>query len=75
MPIPFVDGSRILGGKPASLADVEDEETTIPYKEDYSPDVLGRDLVREWMNPDVITVGLDTSLIELCRVMTSTTFK
>ena len=40
-------------------------------REDYSPDVLGRELVQDWMNPSVIYVGPDASLSEVCRTMVS----
>jgi len=38
-------------------------------KEDYSPEVFGRDTVGEWMSPDVIYVDPDWTLKEICRVM------
>ena len=45
---------------------VEDE---IFSKEDYSLGLLGRQLVAEWMNPEVISVSPDASLREVCELM------
>jgi len=39
-------------------------------KEDYSPDVLGRELVGDWMTNEVVAVPPDASLETVCRVMT-----
>ncbi len=45
---------------------VEDE---IFSKEDYSPGVLGRQSVGDWMNNDIISVGPDASVKEVCERM------
>ncbi len=40
-------------------------------KEDYSPELLGRDLVADWMTADVISVAPDATLEQVCGVMSS----
>lgn len=50
--------------------DVEDDDEFYS-KDDYSPEILGSELVKDWMNPDVISVAPSTSLKEICKVMTA----
>jgi CBS domain-containing protein len=38
-------------------------------KEDYSPEVVGKDTVGEWMSSEVISVDPEWTLKEICRVM------
>lgn len=38
-------------------------------KVDYSPEVLGNELVKDWMNPDVISLPPSASLKEICELM------
>lgn len=38
-------------------------------KEDYSPEVLGRDTVRDWMSADILSVSPGASLREACELM------
>lgn len=40
-------------------------------REDYSPDVLGRVRVGEWMTGGVVTVAPDAPLSEVCRTLLS----
>ena len=54
--------SEALQGSP------DDEPVVAPF--DYDLDLLGRELVRDWMTTSVICVNLDTSLAEICRIMT-----
>ena len=52
--------------------DSEDEllvEDAIYSKEDYSPVVLGRTTVIEWMSKDVVSVPPDATLKAVCRSM------
>ncbi len=38
-------------------------------REDYSLDALGRELTMDWMTPEVVSVGPDATLTEVCGVM------
>ncbi len=38
-------------------------------REDYRLDVLGRELTMDWMTPEVVSVGPDATLTEVCGVM------
>jgi len=38
-------------------------------KENYSPEVRGRELVSDWMTRDVISVRPSASLVEICEVL------
>jgi CBS domain-containing protein len=40
-------------------------------KEDYSAELLGRELVGDWMTRDVISVSPEATLEEVCQVMVS----
>ena len=44
-------------------------EDAFSDKENYSPQLLGRDTVADWMNPKVIAVTPDTSVSEACTIM------
>lgn len=46
---------------------IDDEE--FAGREDYSPELLGRETVGDWMTRGVIDVPPDASLKEVCRVM------
>jgi CBS domain-containing protein len=46
-----------------------DPEEVLYRKEDYSPEVLGRDLVGDWMSSGVVSVAPRASLEEVCRAM------
>lgn len=46
-----------------------DLEEELSAKDDYSPEVLGRELVGDWMTRGAISVAPDTSLAELCRAL------
>jgi CBS domain-containing protein len=50
---------------------LEDYDEEFFSKEDYSPEVLGREVVRDWMNPEIISVEPDAGLAEVCRCMVS----
>jgi len=45
------------------------EEEEFYAKEDYTPELLGHELVKDWMNPTIVSVTPDASLREVCRVM------
>ena len=45
----------------------DDEEFT--SREDYSPEMLGRETVGDWMTRGVITVPPDATLKQVCRTM------
>jgi predicted transcriptional regulator len=47
---------------------VEDEEFT---RSDYSPEMLGRETVGDWMRPTVISVAPDAPLRRVCELMLS----
>lgn len=51
------------------LADEVEPEETFFSKDDYSPEVLGRQLVGDWMSSGVVTVPPDASLEQVCRRM------
>lgn len=59
------------------LVEQEDEirgrsfwEVDEPFsKEDYSSELLGRETVAQWMNPEIISVGPDATLGEIARLM------
>ena len=36
---------------------------------DYSPEILGQARVRDWMNPNIVAVGPDADVKEVCRIM------
>lgn len=44
-------------------------EDSLFMREDYSPEILGRESVASWMNPRVISVTPETSMTQLCRTM------
>ncbi len=46
-----------------------DEDQYVFAQEDYCPEVLGRELVVDWITPRVISVKPDTHLAEVCRLM------
>ncbi len=46
-----------------------DPEEVLFAKEDYSPQVLGRELVGDWMTTGVVAVRPGASLEEVCKVM------
>lgn len=46
------------------------EEAEYYGKEDYSPEVLGEELVKDWMNPSVVSVTPEASMKAVCEVMT-----
>jgi len=45
------------------------EDEQFVGREDYSMELLGRECVRDWMTPRIISVGPDASLREVCEVM------
>jgi len=51
------------------LTDELDPEEVLYRKEDYSPEILGRELVGDWMSPGVVVVPPDASLETVCRTM------
>jgi CBS domain-containing protein len=51
------------------IDDDEFDESAFTGKEDYSPQLLGKDTAADWMNPRVISIGPDASLQEVCRIM------
>ena len=54
---------------PGGSDDPEWEEDEILEREDYSPELLGRELVGDWMNRGVIHVAPDDSLASVCKLM------
>jgi hypothetical protein len=62
------DHPRAAGG-PGGSDDPEWEEDEILEREDYSPELLGRELVGDWMNRGVIHVAPDDSLASVCKLM------
>jgi CBS domain-containing protein len=51
--------------------DEADDGETYFSKADYSPEVLEGGMVKDWMNPAVISLPPSASLKELCQVMVS----
>jgi CBS domain-containing protein len=51
------------------LTDEVDPDEVFYLKEDYSPEVLGRELVGDWMSSGVVVVPPDASLERVCQVM------
>ncbi len=71
-----VRGGRIEGargdydfGEPVEESSGEEAEDVIFSKEDYSPRVLGRELVKDWMTPRIVAVGPRATLRDICRLM------
>jgi CBS domain-containing protein len=72
-----LDGDRIETRRDYELSEPAGEELTDEVdpdevffaKDDYSPEVLGRDLVGDWMTPEVITVPPEASLKDVCSRM------
>lgn len=68
---------RIETGREYELSEPTGEERTdeldpdevFYLKEDYSPEVLGRQRVADWMTSGVVSVPATASLEEACRVM------
>jgi CBS domain-containing protein len=48
---------------------MEEQESSILAREDYSPDMLARDTVRDWMTPRLVTAPPSTPIWDLCEVM------
>lgn len=48
---------------------LENQEREILAREDYSPEMLGRDTVADWMNPRLVSVAPGTPLKAVCGVM------
>ncbi|HEX6882845.1 MAG TPA: CBS domain-containing protein [Planctomycetota bacterium] len=46
-----------------------DPEEVVFRKEDYSPEVLGRELVGDWMSTGVVTVAPTATLERVCQTM------
>jgi CBS domain-containing protein len=51
------------------LTDELDPDEVFYVKEDYSPGVIGRERVGDWMTRGVVSVPVDAPLEEVCRVM------
>lgn len=51
------------------LTDELDPDEVFYLKEDYSPEVLGRERVADWMTSGVVSVPAQATLQEVCRVM------
>ena len=51
------------------LTDEVDPEEVVFRKEDYSPEVLGRELVGDWMSSGVVSVPPSAPLQRVCEVM------
>jgi len=49
--------------------DEVDPEDVVYRKEDYSPEILGRELVGDWMSEGVVAVPPDASLEKVCQTM------
>jgi CBS domain-containing protein len=58
-------------GEPAGeeRADELDPDEVYFVKEDYSPRLLGRELVADWMTREVLSIRPDASLREACAAM------
>ena len=68
---------RLAAERSGGLADIFDEELEgadiegeLFNREDYSPDLLGRVRIGEWMSQGVVAVAPDATLAEICRIMT-----
>lgn len=65
-----IDGDRIgERGRGRERSEDFDAEQVVYGAEDYSPEVLGRTRVADWMTPSVVTVAPDESLQAVCRKM------
>jgi CBS-domain-containing membrane protein len=70
---------HLEGGQPATLTEYAwgdseeledvDPEEVFYRKDNYSPEVLGRALVGDWMSRGVVSVPPDASLQRVCEVM------
>jgi CBS domain-containing protein len=59
--------SEYAWGDPEELEDADPEE--VFYRDNYSPEVLGRALVGDWMSRGVVSVPPEASLQRVCQVM------
>lgn len=57
------------GAWPEGSGDEFDEGEGWGESDDYSPAVLGKETVQDWMNPELITCAPETKLKDLCRLM------
>ena len=48
-----------------------EDDTEFYGKDDYSDELLGNDTVGDWMTPDVISIGPDATLKDVCELMTA----
>ena len=70
-----VRGSRIETERgDYDMAEPDEDEPSVETaefssKEDYSPALLGEALVKDWMNPAVISVAPDAGLKTICETM------
>jgi CBS domain-containing protein len=72
-----LSGDRMQTRRESDLAEPVGEERTdeldpeeVFYsKEDYSAELLGRDLVGDWMTSEAVTVAPDAPLERICRTM------
>ena len=55
---------------PLAASDDGGWEREFGAREDYSPDVLGRETVGEWMHRGVITVAPEARVKEVCELLT-----
>lgn len=53
----------------AAAETMEEQQAAIFSREDYSPDMIGRDTVRDWMTPRLVTATPEVTLKKLCEVM------
>ncbi len=63
------DGSLQTQRGDRSLADTVDEEWVMPTRDEYSSELLGRELVQDWMSPEIIAVSMDTKLVSICETI------
>lgn len=62
-----IDAER--GTWPGASEDEFDEGEGWADSDDYSPEVLGRETVQDWMNPELVTCSPDTKLKDVCKLM------
>lgn len=63
-----VEGGRLSVDRGAASYDDEDDDEVYDG-EDYSPEVLGRARIQDWMSPGFVSVAPDATLVSICRTM------
>jgi CBS domain-containing protein len=70
-----VDSGRLDTAHHGRIASLDEDSEGIELdnevfgRDDYSPELLGRVRIGEWMSPGIVSVGPESTLAEICRLM------